>query len=91
MPDVRHDTAAHRFAADVEGGTAELEYDLRDGDIVFTHTFVPEAARGQDVGSALVEAGLDHARENDLRVVPQCPFVVGYLERHPEARGLTEG
>ncbi len=88
MPDVQHDASAHAFTADVDGGTAKLEYQ-REGDrIVFTHTFVPESARGQDIGSTLVEAGLDHARENKLTVVPQCPFVASYIESHPGTQSL---
>ena len=48
----------------------------------------PEPARGQDVGTALVEAGLAYAREDGLTVVPQCPFVAAYVEGHPEAQAL---
>ncbi len=89
MPDINHDTAAHAFTADVDGGTAKLEYQRRDDTLVFVHTFVPEPSRGQDVGEALVEAGLAYARENDLGVVPQCPFVAHYVETHPEAQDLV--
>ena len=49
---------------------------------------MPEPARGQDVGTALVEAGLEFAQENDLTVVPQCPFVASYIESHPGTQGL---
>ena len=88
MPDVKHSDAAHAFTADVEGGAATLEYQ-REGDrILFTHTFVPEPARGQDVGTTLVEAGLEFAQENDLTVVPQCPFVASYIESHPGTQNL---
>ena len=85
MPDVRHEPAAHRFAAEVEGGVAELGYERRDGAIAFVHTFVPEESRGEDVGTALVEAGLAYARDEDLRVIPACPFVQAYLDDHPDA------
>lgn len=88
MPDVTHDPDQSRFAAAVEGGTAELAY-TRDGEAVaFVHTFVPEPSRGQDIGTALVEAGLGWARDEDLRVVPQCPFVKAYVESHPDAQDL---
>jgi predicted GNAT family acetyltransferase len=89
MPDVQHEPAQNRFAATVEGGTAELEYQRADDVLIFVHTFVPEAARGEDVGAALVEAALDHVRENDLRLVAQCPFVKHYVEEHPEAQALV--
>ncbi len=88
MPDIRHDPDASRFVADAEGGEAELAYQ-RDGDvIVFVHTFVPEASRGQGLGEALAQAGLDYARSEGLTVRPDCPFVAAYIEDHPEAQGL---
>lgn len=88
MPDVQHDTSAHAFTASVDGGTAELAYQRQGDQIVFVHTFVPPETRGQDVGSALVEKGLAYARDNDLTVVPQCPFVASYVESHPETQDL---
>ena len=88
MPDVQHDLSAHAFTADVEGGTAKLEYQREGDGIVFTHTFVPEPARGRDIGSALVEEGLAYAREESLTVVPQCPFVAAYVESHSDAQDL---
>jgi predicted GNAT family acetyltransferase len=91
MPDVRHEPDQSRFAADVDGGTAELEYRRKDNVIAFIHTFVPKAARGQHLGDALVEAGLAFAREHDLAVIPQCPFVRHYVETHPEAQDLVRG
>ena len=88
MPDGRHDPAASRFVADVEGGEAELAYRRSDGEIAFVHTFVPEAARGEGVGEALARAGLDYARDEGLTVRPDCPFVASYVEAHPEAQDL---
>ncbi len=82
---VHHDAAAHRFTLATDAGDAVLEYDL-DGDrATFTHTVVPEAAEGQGVGSRLVRGALDAARDAGWTVVPQCPFVASYLERHPDA------
>jgi predicted GNAT family acetyltransferase len=36
------------------------------------------------VGSALVRAALDGARENGKQVEPQCPFVAAYVGKHHE-------
>lgn len=92
---VRHDPAAHRFTLATEDGDAVLAYEPA-GDVdgrarvVFTHTVVPEAAGGQGVGSRLVRAALAQARESGWVVVPQCPFVAAYLDRHPdEGAGLV--
>lgn len=86
---VTHDTDRTRFVAATDAGEAELTYQrTTDGVIVFTHTGVPAAAEGQGVGSALVRAGLAFAREEGLRVLPLCPFVKAYMQRHPETHDL---
>jgi predicted GNAT family acetyltransferase len=37
------------------------------------------------VGSALIRAALDDvARRGGLRVRPDCPFVAGWLDKHPD-------
>lgn len=62
------------------GGVAE--YTSADGVITFTHTEV--AIEGKGLGSALVRHALEDARAKGLTVVARCPFVRGYLEKHPE-------
>jgi len=46
-----------------------LERDLRDGQLLLDGIFVAEAARGQGVGTALLEAVLDHGRSLGCREV----------------------
>jgi len=85
---VTHQPDRLRFVAETDAGEAELEYMLAKDLIVFTHTGVPEAAEGQGIGSALAEAGLAFARAEGLRVLPLCPFVKAYMQRHPETHDL---
>jgi len=88
-PEVTHDAEHSRFTAETTFGEAVLEY-MRDGKrIVFTHTGVPPEAEGQGIGAALAKAGLDFAHSEGLTVRPMCPFVAGYVERHPEYQGLV--
>ena len=89
--EVRHDERKRRFEVEEEGEVAILTYGLQDGLIVFTHTIVPDALEGRGIGSRLVRAGLDFARAEGLKVVPQCSFVRGYIERHEEAQDLLAG
>jgi len=84
--EIRRNDAEHRFETEVEGETAVLVYQLREGEIDLQHTVVPPAIERRGVGSALVRAALEHARAEELRVIPSCPFVQAYLERHPEQR-----
>ncbi|MFC5730157.1 MULTISPECIES: GNAT family N-acetyltransferase [Nocardioides] len=59
-------------------------YQKTDELIVFTHTEVDPALEGQGVGGALVQGALDHVRTLGLRVLPICPFVQAWMDRHPD-------
>jgi predicted GNAT family acetyltransferase len=85
------DTAAHRFEAQLPGGTAFIDYRMNGDAIVFTHTEVPEALEGHGVGNALVRFALDSARARGLSVVPLCPFVAAFIRRNPEYADLIRG
>jgi uncharacterized protein len=52
------------------------------------HTETPESARGQGIASRLVEGALQAARARGLKVVPCCPFVKLYFDKHPQFRDL---
>jgi predicted GNAT family acetyltransferase len=86
---IRHEPQARRFAAEVGGKTAYLSYRELDGRILdLDHTFVPSEHRGGGLASQLTVHALHYARERGYRVVPSCPFVAAYIERHPEYRDL---
>jgi len=48
------------------------------------HTEVLPAWREHKLGHKLVDAMVDYARKNNLKVVPLCPFTRATFERHPE-------
>jgi len=64
-------------------------YQLRGDDIRFTHTEVAPDAGESGLGSRLVRAALDDVRSRGLHVVPLCPFVRGWIERHPDYADLV--
>lgn len=83
---VEHNEKAHKYSARVDGHEAVATY-LEDGDsFVFTHTVVDPELRGKGVGEELVRQALADARRRGRRIEATCPFVVRYLERHPEER-----
>jgi predicted GNAT family acetyltransferase len=86
---VRHNPAARRFEAEVGAHLAVAEYALADGRMTFTHTFVPPELRGRGLAEKLVRAGLDLARSEGRRVVPQCSYVATFISRHPEYQDLV--
>jgi predicted GNAT family acetyltransferase len=75
----------HRFEIVADGKVAGFAaYQLRGQEILFTHTEVDEAYEGKGLGSVLVRHALDSARERGLAVLPLCPFVRSWIERHPD-------
>jgi hypothetical protein len=84
---IDHQPDRHRFATTVDGHEAELDY-VREGDVlVITHTGVPAAIGGRGIAGALVQAAVDFARTNGLRVRPACSYAASWMERHREEVG----
>ncbi|WP_201615527.1 GNAT family N-acetyltransferase [Psychrobacter urativorans] len=86
--DITHNEQDNRFETTVDGQTGYVSYQDRGDTLVYDHTEVPQALEGQGVGSALIKHALDYAREHDKKVVPQCPFVASYIDKHPDYQDL---
>ena len=85
--DVPH---ASRYELRLDGRLIGLAaYRRRDGRIAFLHTEVDESSSGRGYGSRLAAAALDDALQQGLEVVPLCPFIAHYIERHPEYQQLV--
>ncbi len=63
-------------------------YHLSGDRITFTHTQVDPEYEGQGAGSQLAREALDDVRRRGLRVVAWCPFISGWIERHPDYADL---
>ena len=90
MPDVKDNTARHRYEMAVDYEIAFVTYETAPGRIVLLHTEVPSALSGRGVGSALARGVLDDIRSRGLRVVPRCEFIASYIERHPAYADLVD-
>ncbi|CAJ59377.1 MULTISPECIES: GNAT family N-acetyltransferase [Frankia] len=66
-----------------------VQYQKRPDRIVFIHTEVSPEFSGQGVGSTLATAALDDVRRQGLAVVPQCPYIRAFIERHPAYADLV--
>ncbi len=86
-------TAARRFEAHIDGVLAGFaEYQLTDELVVFTHTEVEPAFEGRGIGSAIARFALDRIRDTSTRkALAVCPFIKGWIERHPEYLAITYG
>ena len=87
---VTNNAADSQFELHADGRVATLGYSERDGKIYLIHTEVPKPLEGRGYASALARTALEYAKDNDLVVVPYCPFVRAYLQRHPEYAPLVK-
>ncbi len=86
----RHNPALSRYEAWSDGELAgEAHYRLHLGVAEFDHTGVPEQFAGFGVAGQLVQYAMDDARAQSLRVTANCPYVVRWLERHPDYLDLV--
>jgi predicted GNAT family acetyltransferase len=88
---VEDNQAENRYEASDDGGViAVARYVRRGGRTIFVHTEVNEDREGAGVASALVAAALDAERVVERPVVPLCPFVRSFIERHREYADLVD-
>lgn len=52
--------------------------------IIIDHTEVDASLKGEGVGKDLVAEGVKYARENDLKIIPLCPFAKSEFEKRSE-------
>jgi predicted GNAT family acetyltransferase len=88
LSEVRDNPGLNRFELDAEGHTAVAHYALAPRVITLTHTEVPAALGGRGIGSRLAQGALEQARARGLKVVAECPFMAGYIAKHPEYADL---
>ena len=66
-----------------------VEYRRRDDATSFTHTLVEQEYGGRGFGSILIRGALDAERAAGHAVLPYCPFVRGFVEKHPDYLDLV--
>jgi len=62
---------------------AELTYKISGGQVIVDHTFVDPSMRGGTMAPSLVEAAVRWARQENLKILPLCPYVSKVFDRTP--------
>jgi predicted GNAT family acetyltransferase len=87
--EVHHNEAAHQFEAGTAPNPAKLQYRMQGSAVNMFHTEVPPEYQGQGLAGKLAAAALDWARAKGLKVIPGCPYIQGYVGKHPEYADLV--
>ena len=89
--EIKHQQNEHKgaFIFEVDGkALAEMTYTGTDTTIIIDHTDVDASLKGQGVGARLVEACVNWARAQKIKIIPLCPFAKSQFDKHPEYSDL---
>lgn len=79
---IRHLAEIRRFETLIAGHIAYVDYDIKDGALVITRTYVPEPLKGRGIAGELVAAAYSFADEVGLRRAATCSYAAAWLARH---------
>ena len=75
----------NRYELRVDGSVAGLAAFVdREGQRIFHHTEIGQSHRGEGLSTVLIERALADATAAGMRVVPVCPAVKAYLDKHDQ-------
>jgi predicted GNAT family acetyltransferase len=88
--EVQHLPGQNRYVFVKDGEQVGLtDYRLHGNAMHITHTEIDPHLRGSGLGSEMVEGVLEQIRtDTQYRVIAECPFVVDWLDQHPEYHEL---
>lgn len=68
----------------------EAVYEVTEDGVEIPHTSVDPSLRGSGLGGKMVGLVLDDIRSTSTKkVIPTCPFVARWIQKHPEYRDLV--
>ncbi|HUQ96236.1 MAG TPA: GNAT family N-acetyltransferase [Chitinophagaceae bacterium] len=79
------------FYVQVDGETlAQMTYRQKDADLIIEHTEVDDELRNKNVGYSMVKTAVQYARNNNLKIVPVCPFVKAVFDKKPDYKDVLQ-
>ena len=81
----QHGNKGSFFVGDKENPLAEMTWSLPSPDkMIIEHTEVSDELRGKNIGYQLVNAAVEYARTNNIKIIPLCPFANSVFKKKPE-------
>ncbi len=83
---ITNNSGEQQLEYETNGLKAYLVYRFYKRSIAFMHTYVPEQLKGQGIATALAQEAFAYAESIKRPVMIYCPFVSGFIKKHPEYR-----
>jgi len=78
-----------RFEIEVDGHYAFIDYKEPRNKIALIHTETDPELAGKGAASAVVEKTLHYLDDNNITLLPFCPYVFAYIKKHPEWKRIV--
>ena len=84
---IHHEHSGHRGAFFLERDgerLAQMTYTVAGTRVIIDHTDVDDRLRGTGTGRKLVEAAVEWARKENVRLMPLCPYAKSVFDKTPD-------
>ncbi|MGJ8590992.1 MAG: GNAT family N-acetyltransferase [Aquaticitalea sp.] len=73
--EIKQNKENKEFTMDVQGETAKVDYEIRNGKMYLVYSEVPPKLRGQGIGKQLVEQTFEKLTEEGYEAVAVCGYI----------------
>ena len=85
------DKESDKFTISVDGKAVGLTaYADHENQRVFPHTEVDDAYEGRGLATIVIGEALAQTKAEGLRIVPMCPTVAAFVEKHSEYADIVD-
>ncbi len=87
MEQLKHEKTGHKGAfVWMEDGKrlAEMTYTVAGSRVIIDHTQVDYSLRGKGIGAKLVRAAVEWARQENVKLMPLCPYAKSVFDKTPD-------
>lgn len=83
---IEHNTGKHQFEAYDDDGKQMGTISYQPGETAITadHTWTSDEFRGMGVAGKMLDAMVEYAIANNLKIIPVCSYVVASFEKDPK-------
>ncbi len=87
---LRKNEEKKRFEIFIDGLPAFIDYKEMGEQIALIHTETDKQLAGRGAATAVVEKTLQWIEEQNKTLLPFCPYVFAYIQRHPEWKKIVD-